>query len=57
MSAGVDIAKASPVSVAHAVVEGITTGQEDIFPDRMSQQFYASWKQDHKAVEKQFLAM
>ena len=39
------------------IVLGITEGREDIFPDPMSAQMYAAWKQDHKAVEKQFAAM
>jgi hypothetical protein len=31
--------------------------QEDIFPDPMSAQVYAAWKQDHKAIERQFASM
>jgi NAD(P)-dependent dehydrogenase (short-subunit alcohol dehydrogenase family) len=57
MSAAVDIAKTSPACVASAVIKGMGEGHEDIFPDPMSQQFYTSWKQDYKAVEKQFAAM
>jgi NAD(P)-dependent dehydrogenase (short-subunit alcohol dehydrogenase family) len=57
MAAGVDMAKASSAAVAGAVLAGVIAGHEDIFPDPMSQQFYASWKHDHKAVEKQFAAI
>jgi NAD(P)-dependent dehydrogenase (short-subunit alcohol dehydrogenase family) len=57
MLAGVDMAKTSPADIATAVLQGITTQQEDIFPDPMSSQLYAAWKQDHKAVEKQFAVM
>jgi NAD(P)-dependent dehydrogenase (short-subunit alcohol dehydrogenase family) len=57
MLAGVDMAKTSPADIATAVLQGIETDQEDIFPDPMSTQLYAAWKQDHKAVEKQFAAM
>jgi NAD(P)-dependent dehydrogenase (short-subunit alcohol dehydrogenase family) len=57
MLAGVDMAKTSPMDIATAVLQGIETGQEDIFPDPMSTQLYAAWKQDHKAVEKQFAAL
>jgi NAD(P)-dependent dehydrogenase (short-subunit alcohol dehydrogenase family) len=57
MLAGVDMAKTSPADIATAVLQGITTQQEDIFPDAMSSQLYAAWKQDHKAVEKQFAVM
>lgn len=57
MLAGVEIAKTSPADIAAAVIAGIEAGEEDIFPDPMSTQLYAAWKQDHKAVEKQFAAM
>ena len=57
MIAAITIPKANPADVASAVVAGIVAGHEDIFPDAMSAQYYAAWKQDHKAVEKQFAAM
>ena len=57
MLAGVDMPKTSPADVARAVVSGLQENREDIFPDPMSTQVYAAWRQDHKAVEKQFAAM
>ena len=57
MAAAIDIAKTSPADVARAIVAGVAEGREDIFPDPMSAQLYDAWKQDHKAVEKQFAAM
>ncbi|MEO8151594.1 MAG: SDR family oxidoreductase [Rhizobacter sp.] len=57
MLAGVDLPKASPADVAAAVMAGLEADVEDIFPDAMSTQLYAAWKQDHKAVEKQFSVM
>jgi NAD(P)-dependent dehydrogenase (short-subunit alcohol dehydrogenase family) len=57
MAAAVDFDKTSPADVAVAVLAGIKADQEDIFPDPMSNQVYAAWKQDHKAIEKQFAAM
>lgn len=57
MLAGADMPKASPVDVARAIVSGLAENSEDIFPDAMSTQVYAAWRQDHKAVEKQFAAM
>jgi NAD(P)-dependent dehydrogenase (short-subunit alcohol dehydrogenase family) len=57
MLAGVEMAKTSPADIVTAVLQGIETEQEDIFPDPMSTQLYAAWKQDHKAVEKQFATM
>ncbi|QVL31393.1 SDR family oxidoreductase [Telmatocola sphagniphila] len=46
--------KTPPSHVAQEVIQGIEKGAEDIFPDPMSKQFYAAWKADHKAAEKQF---
>jgi NAD(P)-dependent dehydrogenase (short-subunit alcohol dehydrogenase family) len=57
MLAAVDIPKTSPADVAEAIVAGIAAGREDIFPDPMSARFYAAWREDHKAVERQFAAM
>jgi short-subunit dehydrogenase len=57
MLAGVDMAKTSPVEIAKALLQGIESDREDIFPDPMSTQIYAAWQQDHKAVEKQFATM
>lgn len=57
MLAGVEMPKTSPADIASAVIAGIESGNEDIFPDPMSTQLYAAWKQDHKAVEKQFATM
>ncbi|MBI3524236.1 MAG: SDR family oxidoreductase [Betaproteobacteria bacterium] len=57
MLAGVDMPKTSPAVIAAAIMQGIESGLEDIFPDPMSTQLYAAWKLDHKAVEKQFATM
>lgn len=57
MAAGIEIDKTSPADIATAVLSGIEAEQEDIFPDPMSTQVYAAWKQDHKAIEKQFASM
>jgi NAD(P)-dependent dehydrogenase (short-subunit alcohol dehydrogenase family) len=57
MAAEIEIDKTRPADIATAVLSGIEAEQEDIFPDPMSTQVYAAWKQDHKAVEKKFAAM
>jgi NAD(P)-dependent dehydrogenase (short-subunit alcohol dehydrogenase family) len=57
MLAGVEMPKASPIDIAKAVLSGIEAGEEDIFPDPMSTQIYTAWRQDHKAVERQFSTM
>lgn len=48
--------KTPAIDVARAVLDGIESGTEDIFPDPMAQQLYAAWRQDHKAVERQLAA-
>jgi short-subunit dehydrogenase len=53
----VDMPKATPRQVADAILAGLKANAEDIFPEPMSQQLYAAWKSDHKAVERQFAAM
>lgn len=57
MLKGVDMPKATPRQVADAILAGLAANTEDIFPEPMSQQLYAAWKSDHKAVERQFAAM
>jgi len=49
--------KTPPDAVARAIVAGIEAGHEDIFPDPMALQVEAGWKQDHKALERQFAAL
>jgi NAD(P)-dependent dehydrogenase (short-subunit alcohol dehydrogenase family) len=57
MAAAIEFNKTSPADVAAAVLAGIESGQEDIFPDPMSAQVYDTWKHDHKAIEKQFATL
>jgi NAD(P)-dependent dehydrogenase (short-subunit alcohol dehydrogenase family) len=58
MSRDLDIPKASPESVAHAILKGVQIGEEDIFPDPMSQSMAESWRSSAaKALERQFAAL
>lgn len=58
MSRGVDIPKASPRSVARAIFDGVEQGQDDIFPDPMSQSLAESWRSGAaKALERQYAAL
>jgi len=57
MLKGVPVAKTGPDDVAKAVVQGVSQGEEDIFPDPMSAALYQAWRKDHKSVEKQFATM
>jgi NAD(P)-dependent dehydrogenase (short-subunit alcohol dehydrogenase family) len=40
---GMDIPKASPTSVAQAILDGVEKGEEDIFPDPQSASLAESW--------------
>jgi NAD(P)-dependent dehydrogenase (short-subunit alcohol dehydrogenase family) len=53
-----DIPKASPESVARAIVDGIEAGEEDIFPDPLSQALADGWRTGiAKALERQNAAL
>lgn len=57
MSQGLDIPKASPESVARAIFDGVERGEEDIFPDPMSETIAEGWRSGvTKALERQFAA-
>src|ERR1700731_202569 len=44
MSRGFDVPKASPESVARAIFDGVENGEDDIFPDPMSESMAESWR-------------
>jgi NAD(P)-dependent dehydrogenase (short-subunit alcohol dehydrogenase family) len=57
MTRGFEIPKASPESVARAIVDGIEDGDEDIFPDPMSASMAESWRNGSvKAMERESAA-
>src|SRR5579859_2222549 len=57
MSRDLAIPKASPESVARAIFDGVENGDEDIFPDVMSESIAESWRNGAtKALERQFAA-
>ncbi len=54
MTRDFDIPKASPESVARAIFDGVEAGEEDIFPDAMSQALADSWRTGAvKAMERE----
>jgi len=58
MTRGLDIPKAAPESVARAIFDGVEQGQEEIFPDAMSQSLAQSWRSGAaKALESQYAAL
>ena len=57
MTRGLDIPKSSPRDVAQAIFDGVDNGEEDIFPDPMSQTMADSWRGSvAKALEHQYAA-
>ncbi len=57
MTRGLDIPKASPESVARAILDGVEKGEEEIFPDPMSESVAEGWRNGAvKALERQFAA-
>jgi NAD(P)-dependent dehydrogenase (short-subunit alcohol dehydrogenase family) len=58
MTAGLDIPKASPDSVARGIFDGVDNGLEEIFPDPMSESLAQSWRGGAaKALERQYAAL
>jgi NAD(P)-dependent dehydrogenase (short-subunit alcohol dehydrogenase family) len=57
MARGLDIPKASPESVARAIFDGMEKGEEEIFPDPMSEAIAESWRASVvKSLQRQFAA-
>jgi len=55
MTRGLDIPKASPQSVARAILDGVEKSEEEIFPDPMSESVAEGWRSSAvKALERQF---
>ncbi len=57
MTADLEISKATPNKVAAAILAGVEKGDEDIFPDPMSQDVLGKLSKDPKEVERAFAAM
>jgi NAD(P)-dependent dehydrogenase (short-subunit alcohol dehydrogenase family) len=58
MTKGFDIPKASPETVARGIFDGVDNGQDEIFPDPMSESLAQSWRSGAaKALERQYAAV
>ncbi|HEY0814830.1 MAG TPA: SDR family NAD(P)-dependent oxidoreductase [Pseudonocardia sp.] len=58
MSSDLDIPKASAESVAVGILDGVEKGDEEIFPDPMSESLAQSWNNGAaKALERRFAAL
>jgi short-subunit dehydrogenase len=57
MTRDLDIPKTSPELVARSIFDGLEKGEEEIFPDPMSQSIAEGWRNGiAKALEQQFAA-
>lgn len=56
MSEKIPFEKASPESAAHAILDGLEAGEEEIFPDPMSRQLGEIYLKSPKALEQQMSA-
>lgn len=57
MSRDLQIPKATPSSVAAAILDGVDRGEDEIFPDPMSQSIAEAWRAGSvKAMEREFAA-
>ncbi|WP_420579835.1 SDR family oxidoreductase [Reichenbachiella sp.] len=54
MTKDMEMGKDTPENVAKAVVDGLIAGQEDIYPDVMSEQLGAGYGTSPKTIEKEF---
>ena len=58
MSRDLDVPKASPESVARAILDGVASGEDEIFPDPMSASMAKSWRSGTlKALERENAAL
>ena len=58
MTKDFDIPKASPETVARGIFDGVDNGQDEIFPDPMSESLAQSWRSGAaKALERQYAAV
>jgi NAD(P)-dependent dehydrogenase (short-subunit alcohol dehydrogenase family) len=57
MVKAMDMAKTSPADVARSIIEGVERGEEDIFPDAMSRQLFATFRENPKQLERQLAGM
>jgi NAD(P)-dependent dehydrogenase (short-subunit alcohol dehydrogenase family) len=58
MTRGFEVPKASPESVARAIFDGVEKGDDEIFPDPMSESMAESWRNGPlKALERQNAAL
>lgn len=57
MISALSMPKASAAEVAAAIVDGLSDGVEDIYPDAMARQLADLWRQNPRQLEAQLAAL
>ena len=57
MVRAMEMPKSSPALVARGILEGLAAGDDEILPDPMARDLFATWRRDFKEMERQFAAM
>jgi hypothetical protein len=57
MVRAMDMKKTSPETVARAILRGVEQSTRDITPDPVSEELFAIWRRDPKALEQQLASM
>jgi NAD(P)-dependent dehydrogenase (short-subunit alcohol dehydrogenase family) len=57
MAAGLEMDKATPKSVANAILDGMESGKVDVFPDVVAESFSGPYEAGTKTLEKQTAEM
>ena len=57
MAAGIEMEKEAPQNVAQKILNAIESGQEDCYPDPISQVFARQWQTDAKELEREWSSM
>ena len=52
-----DMPKTSAHDVAHAILDGVEAGDEDLFPDPMARDGHQAWRADPKILERQMASI
>lgn len=57
MVRSMEMPKSSPTVVARGILDGVAAGEDEILPDPMARDLFATWRRDFKEMERQFAAM
>jgi NAD(P)-dependent dehydrogenase (short-subunit alcohol dehydrogenase family) len=57
MAARIDMEKEAPQNVAREILRGLESGAEEVFPDKVSKDFFSKFRIDPKGLEKEWSTM